>query len=385
MPALEAPPRRTPVLKTMRIAVDAMGGDLAPAAPVAGALRAVQEDDTPVVLVGDEGRMRDELRALGIEGDLPSGLTLQHAEEVVEMDEPAITPLRKKRRSSIRLCADLVGSGGADAMVSAGNTGAAMIAAKVGIGLAHGVDRPALAAAVPNATGWTVLLDVGANVDLKPNHLRQFAVMGSIYSQVIIGVEQPRVGLLSIGEEESKGTAFTREVFRSLESSDLHFVGNVEGSDVFEGTCDVIVCDGFVGNVVLKSAEALAEMLLHMIREEIGRSPLTRFGGGLCKPAFLRLRERTHYDQYGGAPLLGLRAGCFIAHGRANPVAVQNAIRRAVAFAEAKAHERISAKLEELHFTAEEGKRLDRRAKAAAGKEAAVSGAPTETLGAKAQ
>jgi glycerol-3-phosphate acyltransferase PlsX len=360
----------------MPIAVDAMGGDSAPGAPVAGALRAVREDGTAVVLVGDEVRVREALRGLGVDGELPQGLTLVHAEEVVGMDEPAITPLRKKRRSSIRLCAEFVGSGGAEAMVSAGNTGAAMIAAKVGIGLAHGVDRPALAAALPNATGWTVLLDVGANVDLKPNHLRQFAVMGAIYAQVILGLEKPRVGLLSIGEEECKGTAFTREVFRSLERSDLDFVGNVEGGDVFEGTCDVVVCDGFVGNVVLKSAEALAEMLLHMIREEIGKSPLTRLGGGLCKPAFLRLRERTHYDQYGGAPLLGLRAGCFIAHGRANPVAVQNAIRRAVSFAEAKAHERISQRLEELHFTAEEGAKLDRREPKTASAEDGGSTAP---------
>jgi glycerol-3-phosphate acyltransferase PlsX len=364
----------------MRIAVDAMGGDQAPSALVAGALRAVQEDGAVVVLVGDEARLREELRALGVDGALPEALTIRHAEEVVGMDEPAITPLRKKRRSSIRICADLVGAGEAEAMVSAGNTGAAMIAAKVGIGLAHGVDRPALAAALPNATGWTVLLDVGANVDLKPNHLRQFAVMGAMYAQVVGGVVAPRVGLLSIGEEEGKGTAFTREVFRSLESSDLDFVGNVEGSDVFEGTCDVIVCDGFVGNVVLKSAEALAEMLLQMIREEIGKSPLTRLGGGLCKPAFLRMRQRTHYDQYGGAPLLGLRGGCFIAHGRANPIAVQNAIRRAVSFAEGKVHERISERLSELHFTAEDGARLETPAPPPA--KAASEG---RTRGAKAQ
>ena len=359
-----------------------MGGDQAPSAPVAGALRAVQEDGTQVILVGDEAKVREALRALGVEATLPERLTIHHAEEAVGMDEPAITPLRKKRRSSIRLCAELVGDDRADAMVSAGNTGAAMIAAKVGIGLAPGVDRPALAAALPNATGWTVLLDVGANVDLKPTQLLQFAVMGSLYAQAVGGVASPRVGLLSIGEEESKGTELTREVFRSLERSDLNFVGNVEGSDVFEGTCDVIVCDGFVGNVVLKSAEALAEMLLNMIREEIGKSPLTRLGGGLCKPAFLRLRTRTHYDQYGGAPLLGLRGGCFIAHGRASPVAVQNAIRRAAAFAEAKVHTRISERLAELHFTAEEAEGLDRpRSRSAA----VENGAGNESRGAKAR
>jgi glycerol-3-phosphate acyltransferase PlsX len=373
---------RSSDLMAMRIAIDAMGGDQAPSAPVAGALRAVKEDGATVVLVGDEERVRAELRALGVEGELPATLAIRHAEEVVGMDEPAITPLRKKRRSSIRICAELVGAGEAEAMVSAGNTGAAMIAAKVGIGLAPGVDRPALAAALPNATGWTVLLDVGANVDLKPNHLRQFAVMGAMYAQVVGGVAAPRVGLLSIGEEEGKGTAFTREVFRSLESSDLNFLGNVEGSDVFEGTCDVIVCDGFVGNVVLKSAEALAEMLMHMIREEIGKSPLTRFGGGLCKPAFLRLRQRTHYDQYGGAPLLGLRGGCFIAHGRANPLAVQNAIRRAVSFAEGKVHERISQRLAELHFTAEDAARLEPPAPAPVPVKVASEGS---TRGAKAQ
>lgn len=239
-------------------------------------------------------------------------------------------------------------------MVSAGNTGAAMVAAKMVIGSAPGVDRPALAATVPNGKGFTVLLDVGANIDVKAQQLGQFAVMGSLYAREVIGVATPRVGVLSIGEEDNKGTDTTRELFRALEESDLNFVGNVEGRDIFQGTADVIVCDGFVGNAVLKSAEALAEMLLLMMREEIGKSAITRLGGGLCRPAFLRFRKRTNYDEVGGAPLLGLRGGCFIAHGRANAIAVRSAISRARAFVEAKVDESISRKLTELHMTREE-------------------------------
>ncbi len=238
----------------MRIAVDAMGGDFAPQSPVQGAFQAAVEDGTSILLVGDRARLEAELAKLGDHG---GRIEIVHAEEVVGMDEPAITPIRKKRRSSIRLCAELVKEGRAQAMVTAGNTGAAMIVAKMVIGTIAGVDRPALAAVLPNQTGRTVLLDVGANVDTKPQHLREFAVMGHFYAQEVLGTASPRIGLMSIGEEEGKGTDLTREVFKVLKRTGLNFVGNVEGRDVFNGSVDVIVCDGFVGNVVLKSAEAL--------------------------------------------------------------------------------------------------------------------------------
>ena len=334
--------------KGVKVAVDAMGGDDAPRFPVEGAVQAAEEG-VAVLLVGDEEILDRELHRLQVPADVARRLEVVHADEVVEMDEPPITPIRKKRRSSIRIAAEAVRSGDAQAMVSAGNTGAAMIAAKMVIGSAAEVDRPALAATLPNPRGWTVLLDVGANVDSKPEQLRQFAVMGDLYAQQILNLERPRVGLLSIGEEQSKGNDFTKEAFGYLKSSKLNFIGNVEGSDLFRGTVDVIACDGFVGNVLLKSAEALAEMVLLMIREEIEKSPLTRLGGGLTKPALLRFRKRTAYDEFGGAPLLGLKAGCFIAHGRSNAKAIKNAILRAVEFCDARTAERISERLTELH------------------------------------
>jgi glycerol-3-phosphate acyltransferase PlsX len=330
----------------MPIAVDAMGGDFAPQCAVEGAFRAAREDGSSILLVGDRARVEAELRRLGS----PEGrIEIVHAEEVVGMDEPAITPIRKKRRSSLRICAELVQEGRAQAMVTAGNTGAAMIAAKMVIGTVSGVDRPALAAVLPNRTGRTVLLDVGANVDSKPVHLREFAVMGHFYAQEVIGTPSPRIGLLSIGEEEGKGTDLTREVFKGLKTTGLNFVGNVEGGDLFDGSVDVIVCDGFVGNVVLKSAEGLAEFILRMLREEISGSPRGKLGYQLAKPAFDRFRERTDYSEYGAAPLLGLNGGCFIGHGRSNARAVQNAIRRAVEFSNARLDRKISNKIAELH------------------------------------
>jgi len=217
------------------------------------------------------------------------------------------------------------------------------------IGTVAGVDRPALAAVLPNINGRTVLLDVGANVDTKPVHLREFAVMGHFYAQEVIGTPSPRIGLMSIGEEEGKGNDVTREVFKVLKTTGLNFLGNVEGSDVFNGTADVIVCDGFVGNVILKSAEALAEMIFRMLREEVESSARTKAGYVLAKPAFDRFRQRTDYSEYGAAPLLGVNGGCFIGHGRSNARAIQNAIRRAVEFSAAQLDRKIHDKIAELH------------------------------------
>jgi glycerol-3-phosphate acyltransferase PlsX len=333
----------------MPIAVDAMGGDFAPQSAVEGAFQAAREDGCSILLVGDRARLEAELRKHGSLGFSDGRIEIVHAEEVVGMDEPAITPIRKKRRSSLRLAAELVKDGRAAAMVTAGNTGAAMIAAKMVIGTVSGVDRPALAAVLPNRQGRTVLLDVGANVDTKPVHLREFAVMGHFYAQEVIGTPSPRIGLMSIGEEEGKGTDLTREVFKVLKTTGLNFVGNVEGGDLFKGTVDVIVCDGFVGNVVLKSSEALAEFILRMLREEIAGSPRGKLGYQLARPAFDRFRERTDYSEYGAAPLLGLNGGCFIGHGRSNARAIHNAIRRATEFSNARLDRKISDKLAELH------------------------------------
>ncbi len=330
------------------IAVDAMGGDEAPDAPTEGAVLAVREGCS-IALVGHEDQLRGLVAKHRLSADEAARLQIVHAEETVAMDDPPITPIRKKRKSSIRIAAQLVRDGDAQAVVSAGNTGAAMIAAKMVIGTLDGVDRPALAATLPNRVGRTVLLDVGANIDSKPEHLRQFAVMGSLFAQEVVGVDRPRVGLLSIGEEESKGTEITREVFQVLEDEGLNFVGNVEGSDVFAGTADVIVCDGFVGNAVLKSAESMADMVMNMLREEIGRSWVSRLGGWLARPAFVGFRRRTNYDEYGGAPLLGIKGGCFIAHGRSNPKAMKNAILRAAEYCDAEVGLKIRGRLAELH------------------------------------
>jgi phosphate acyltransferase len=343
----------------MLIAVDAMGGDFAPRAPVTGAVEAAAEDGVSVLLVGDRQRIEPELEDLaGRLGKklgrdrLASALErveILHTDEVVEMDEPAVASIRKKRRSSIRLAAEQVKSGRAAAMVTAGNTGAAMIAAKMILGTIPGVDRPALAAVLPSAAGRTVLLDAGANVDARPAYLRQFAVMGHFYAQEILGTPKPRIGLLSIGEEEGKGSDLTREGFKVLQSTGLHFIGNVEGRDIFSGTVDVVVTDGFVGNVVLKSAEALAELVAQMLREELAESSRTRMGYLLAKPGFDRFRRRTDYREYGAAPLLGVRGGCFIGHGRSNAKAVQSAVRRAAEFVAAGLHDKIRDKVAELH------------------------------------
>lgn len=333
----------------MPIAVDAMGGDHAPQAPVEGAVRAAVEDGASILLVGDRQRLEAELARYPEAGRLDGRIVIVHAEEVVGMDEPAITPIRKKRRSSIRICAEVVKDRRAQAMVTAGNTGAAMIAAKMVIGTVPGVDRPALAAVLPNPRGLTVVLDVGANIDSKPEHLREFAVMGHFYAQEVVGTPAPRIGLMSIGEEEGKGTELTREVFKALKTTGLNFVGNVEGRDVFNGAVDVVVCDGFVGNVLLKSAESLAELMSNMLREELSRSVRSKLGYLLAKPAFDRFRQRVDYSEYGAAPLLGIGGGCFIGHGRSNPRAIQSAIRRAVEFTNAQLDRKIGEKLAELH------------------------------------
>lgn len=330
----------------MRIAVDAMGGDFAPAAIVAGAVDAVRELDARVLLVGDRAAVERELDGAG---SLPPGSEIVHAEEAVGMDEPAITPIRRKRRASVRICAELVRDGHADAMVTAGNTGAAMVVAKMVIGAIEGVDRPALAAVLPNPHGSTVLLDVGANVDSRARQLREFAVMGHFYAQEVLGTSHPRVGLLSIGEEEVKGSDLTRQVYQVMETTGLHFIGNVEGGDIFNGKADVVVCDGFVGNAVLKSAESIAVLVGSMLRKELEGSTRARLGALLARPALTRLRRRTDYSEYGGAPLLGINGGCFIGHGRSNPRAVHSMIRRAVEFCEADLHNQIRRKVADLH------------------------------------
>ncbi len=309
----------------IKIAVDAMGGDSAPHTEVLGVIQAVQEYPVGAILVGDESRLRDELRRHKA-SHLP--IEVVHATEVIKMDEAVSTAVRKKKDSSIRVAAKLVRDGKADGVVSAGNTGACMAVTKLVIGALSTVDRPALAAVMPTARNRpVVLLDVGANVDCKPTHLTHFAIMGEIFSRSILGNPRPRVGLLSIGEEESKGNELTKEVFRVLKAAPLNFVGNVEGRDLFRGDVDVVVCDGFIGNVALKLSEGLTEMLTSMLRKDLSTYLSSQIGALLSRKAFRTFKTRVDYSEYGGAPLLGVRGIVIICHGSSPAKAIKNAIR----------------------------------------------------------
>ena len=330
-----------------RIALDAMGGDHAPDEILKGALLAVQEYPVDILLVGKEEVLRERLRALG--GASSSRIEIVDAREVVEMEDNALAPLRKKRNSSIRVAANLVAEKRADAMVSAGHTGASMTSAYKVLGTIEGVSRPALAAILPSVKGHTILLDVGANVDSKPAHLREFAVMGHFYASMLFGEEHPRVGLLSIGEEEGKGNELTKETFRVLKETGLNFIGNAEGRDVFNGNADVVVCDGFIGNVVLKASESLGEFVSKTLRQELTRNAVRKAGALILKSAFDDLKRRMDYSEYGGAPLLGVNGGCIVCHGRSNAKAIKNAIRVARDFALNRIDVKIREKIHDLH------------------------------------
>jgi glycerol-3-phosphate acyltransferase PlsX len=302
-----------------------MGGDAGPAVNVEGAVAAARELGLGVILVGVQEEIRRHLDRHDLRG-LP--IKVRHASEVVEMGESPSTALRKKKDSSIRVAVDLVRSGDADAVVSAGNTGAVMAITLVVLGPLAGVERPAIAAALPTLAGHAILLDVGANVDCKPRHLIQFAIMGNVYARQVLGKARPRVGLLSIGEEETKGNELTKEAFRALEEEPgIEFIGNVEGVDVFKGYADVVVCDGFTGNVALKIGESVAETIMALVREEVTADLRSRAGALLLKPAFRRLQRRLDYSEVGGAPLLGVNGITIIGHGRSSAKAIRNALR----------------------------------------------------------
>jgi phosphate acyltransferase len=307
------------------VALDAMGGDRGPEVNVEGAVMAAREFGAPVILVGVEEEVQRHLTRHDTRG-LP--LTVRHAPEVVEMGESPSIALRRKKHSSIRVGVELVKRGEAAAFVSAGNTGAVMATTLVVLGPLPGVERPAIAVVVPSLTGHAILLDAGANAECKPRHLVQFAIMGNVYARDILGLPRPRVGLLSIGEEESKGNELTREAFKDLEDEpSLNFIGNVEGRDVFSGNADVIVCDGFTGNVALKISESVLETMFHLLREELGKDLRGRAGSLLLVPAFRRFKRRIDPSEYGGAPLLGVDGVCIISHGRSTGKAIKNAVR----------------------------------------------------------
>ena len=325
------------------IALDAMGGDNAPRVEVEGSILAARELGVRVILVGKQDVLREEL-AKHPHRNLP--IEIVHAADVITMRDSPMQAFRKKRNSSVHVAAKLVRDGDADGFVSAGNTGAIMAVAHFILGTLPSVDRPALAAPFPNSKGTvSVMLDVGANVDSKPLHLEQFAVMGEIYYRVLFGTRRPKVALLSIGEEESKGNDLTREAFNRLKKMPLNFVGNVEGRDVFAGSVDVIVCDGFIGNVALKISEGLVEHLIRTLKTALQSTLSAQIGSMLSRSAYQGFKKNLDYSEYGGAPLLGVRGITVIGHGRSNVNAIKNAIRVAAELAKAKLNEKIEAEL----------------------------------------
>ncbi len=322
-----------------------MGGDQAPAVEVEAAVLAAREWGFPIVLVGDSERVRAELDKHDTDG---LNLTIQHASQVVGMLDSASDAVRKKKDSSIRVAFNLVKEGRTQAVVSAGNSGATMAAGMFVLKRVRGIDRPAIATLLPNLRGKTLILDVGGNVDCKAHHLAQFAAMGDVYSRHIMGKTNPRVGLLSNGAEEKKGTELTRETHLLLKKSKFNYIGYVEGRDIFKGTVDVVVCDGFVGNVVLKVSEGIAEAMTTMLRAEIGSRLLAKIGYLLARTAFKAFKKKVDYAEVGGAPLLGIEGVGMICHGGSSPIAVKNAIRMGHEFASQDINRKLVGHLEKI-------------------------------------
>lgn len=315
----------------MKIVVDAMGGDYAPQAVIAGVVEALKEFKTSLVLVGLQEKIEEELKKYKYPLSL---VEVIHAPEVVDMHEPAITSLRKKRNSSISVGVNLLKEPGYDAFISAGNTGAVVAASTVYLGMLPGVERPGIGLVIPTLNKFAFLIDVGANTDPKPEHLLQYALMSNVYANDVLGIANPRVGLLNIGEEESKGTDFQKETHKILGERLSNFIGNVEPNEVFSGKCDCIICDGFVGNVVIKVSEGLMESAGALIKREVKKDPMALLGALLMKSRLDHIKKFADYSEYGGAPLLGVNGIVMISHGRSNPKAIKNAIRATIREAE---------------------------------------------------
>jgi len=322
------------------IALDAMGSDKAPEPELRGAILACRQFPVRVHLVGPEDLLRRGLSA-ALDGErLPIGIV--HASEHIGMDEKAAHAVRSKRDSTMRVGLKLVREKKVSGFITAGNTGAAMATAKMVLGALPGVDRPALAIVVPTLSGTpSILLDVGANVDCKPHNLEQFAVMGELYARSVLKIPRPRVGVLSVGEEEGKGNDLTRETYALLKQLPINFIGNVEGRDIYNGNCDVIVCDGFVGNVALKTSEGLTKLVREMLKASLTTTVTAQVGALLSRKAFNAFKKRLDPSEYGGAPLLGVRGVCIIGHGSSNDRAIMNGIRVTAEFAQAGINERI--------------------------------------------
>ncbi|MFQ5450371.1 MAG: phosphate acyltransferase PlsX [Nitrospinaceae bacterium] len=328
----------------MKIVVDAMGGDHAPESVVEGAVLAAREYGLEIILTGVAERVQSELDKFEDREQLP--IRVEPAEQVVEMHDIPAKVLRNKKQSSMKIGLDLVKNGEADAFVSAGNTGAVLAYATLGLRPLKGVDRAAIAIQLPTLKGISILLDAGANVDCKSSQLFQFGIMGHVYAKYILGKETPGVGLLSIGEEDSKGNEITKEVFQMLKRSHINFIGNVEGKEVFRGQADVIVCDGFTGNVALKISESLAEMIGANLKQMFLSNWTSKVGYFFLKPHLDRFKKKVDYSETGGAPLLGVNGVCIIAHGSSSPKAIKNAINRAQELVDKKVNQHIKDDIE---------------------------------------
>jgi phosphate acyltransferase len=348
--AAGAAPSETPRLTGTRVALDVMGGDYAPSEVVLGAVQAARELGVGVWLVGPETTIQAELDKLDHTG---LDLEILHTDEFIGMDEHPAEAVRTRRRNTITLCHELVRDGKAVGAVSAGNSGAIMTAALLTLRRIKGVDRPAIGTVLPGQSGTrTLVLDAGANTDSKPAYLLQFALMGAAYMRSAFGVDDPRVGLLANGEEETKGDQLVQEAHQLIKAAaptaGINFIGNVEGRDINAGTADVVVCDGFVGNVVLKLSEGLSKMILATIRKELTANPLSAVGAVLAKPAFDRVRKQLDYEEYGGAPILGVNGVSIVSHGRSKAKAIKNAIRVACQVADAHLPEVIAAGMQRI-------------------------------------
>jgi glycerol-3-phosphate acyltransferase PlsX len=334
----------------MRIALDAMGGDFGPPTLVAGAVMALREYHhiQKLYLVGDERQIESELEK---HRSNDSRIEIVHSTQVVDMSDRAWSAVRRKKDSSVSRAVDLVKRGEADAIVSAGHTGAAVAASMIKLRTLEGIDRPGIAAVLPTQFNVFVLIDAGANIDARPHHLLQYAIMGSVYSRHVLGYKNPTVGLVSLGDEDVKGTELTKEAFKMLKLSSLNFVGNIEGRHLFEDPVEVVVCDGFVGNVILKTCESISVAIFKWLKDELTRTPMRKTGAFLARHAFNTIKEKTNYEEYGGSPLLGVDGICIIAHGASTPLAIKNALRVAAESIEQQVNPHIVEEVRHYHET----------------------------------
>ena len=334
----------------MRIALDAMGGDFGPPTLVAGAVMALREYHhiQKLYLVGDERQIESELEKHRF---VDSRIEIVHSTQVVDMSDRAWSAVRRKKDSSVSRAVDLVKRGEADAIVSAGHTGASVAASMIKLRTLEGIDRPGIAAVLPTQFNVFVLIDAGANIDARPDHLLQYAIMGSVYSRHVLGYKNPTVGLVSLGDEDVKGTELTKEVFKMLKVSSLNFVGNIEGRHLFEDPVEVVVCDGFVGNVILKTCESISVAIFKWLKDELTRTGMRKTGAFLARHAFNAIKEKTNYEEYGGSPLLGVDGICIIAHGASTPLAIKNALRVAAESIEQQVNPHIVEEVRHYHET----------------------------------